>query len=121
MDITIRQKEERVQGERPERAYLLVRMTREEALATIASLAKQLENRDANTDRIEMMSRKGDFKGYFSIAVQNDPHCIECGASIEAYQGKLVKEGFCCARCKTPVERGRARARKMLLKGIMRG
>lgn len=117
MEIVTHKAKKPKAGERPEHSYMMVRMTREEALATIASLALQIQNDDPNTGRLESRVKSGEFVGFFSISVsEEDRHCIECDVGIDPFKGKRVKQGLVCEKCDTPAER-RAKNRKRRMFG----
>lgn len=98
MQIFTIKKEKGTKNRAPTPSYMMVRMTPEEALATMASLARQLANRDPNTERLEnVVGGEGDYNGFFSISVAHDPHCLVCGEEV-GFHGKFQKSGYVCQK-----------------------
>jgi hypothetical protein len=65
MEVSIIPKKKLVGGS----PYLMIHITRLEALSLIKSLAEQVQHEDPNVGRLESHSTGGDFTGYVSIAV----------------------------------------------------
>lgn len=90
--------------------YIMVHMSPEEAAATIESLAHQLKNHSPNSGRGEIRVHGnpdgGYFDGMFTISVQPEFRCLQCGKDIKAYTGKLEKEGYICGSHLTHKEQG---------------
>src|SRR6478609_4358950 len=85
--------------------YTMVSVSRKEAFDLIISLTNQLSTHSPNKGRLESMVH-GDLNGYFSICVEEDDYCIQCGAFIEETKGKLEKGGLICDHHKTHKELG---------------
>jgi hypothetical protein len=62
--------------------YMMVRVSPQEALSIIASLAEQIRTDNCNAGRPEILCHMGDFRGFVSIAVVHDDICVECGYDI---------------------------------------
>lgn len=67
-------------------AGYMIRISNSEAISLIASLAKQLETGNANSDRAEFVTKHG---SYFSIAVQKEPFLSNPGQILQA--GNVMK------------------------------
>src|SRR5512133_1403110 len=81
--------------------YMMLRITRKEALDLIQSLAAQLENDSPNVGRSEPRFITADQKdgGRFSIYVQDPFVCDFCHADIEPCMGTKWANGVICKKC----------------------